>query len=253
MMKRKTPLSLSFGILCALLIFAGCAQPDAAPEAANGAQADPAHVLIVGGGSSHDFDRWFNEATVATLESAGVRASYTDVPEQVLPALAEADILYLTNNQPLPDSALRAAIFNVAESGKGLMIGHAGAWYNWADWPEYNKTLVGGGTRSHRHYGEFTVTVVDTTHPVMEGVPSTFTLADELYRFEQDPEGTPIKVLATAEEVETGEVYPIVWEVLYPGGRIVVNTLGHDEAAHTHPAYQRILQNSVRWVSGQSL
>lgn len=250
---RRAQSTCSLGILFALLTFVGCAQSDTAPPETSDAAADSVRVLIVGGGSSHDFDRWFDEATTATLRSAGTAASYTDEPGSILAALPTVDVLYLTNNQPLPDSALRAGIFDVVESGKGLVIGHAGAWYNWRDWPEYNRELVGGGTRSHRNYGEFEVTVVDAEHPVMEGVPATFTLSDELYRFEQDAEGTPIKVLATAEEAETGEVYPVIWEVLHENGRIVVNTLGHDEAAHNHPAYQTILKNSVQWAAGEGL
>src|SRR5690606_23915645 len=112
-------------------------------------------------------------------------------------------------------------------------------------------TLVGGGSRGHRAYGEFTVEVTQPDHPIMEGVPASFTLADELYHFERDDAATPITVLATAREEETGTVFPIVWTVDLPQGRVVVNTLGHDGAAHAHPAYKKILQNSLAWVSGE--
>lgn len=230
---------------CALLATAGCG--GTAPRAT---PAEP-RVLIVGGGSSHDFDRWFQQADSATLAAVGARVSYTDEPSEVLERLAEADVLYLTANQPLPDRALRAEILALPRQGKGLIIGHAGAWYNWADWPAYNETLVGGGARGHRRFGEFTVEVVSPEHPVMRGVPASFTLEDELYRFERDPEGAPMTVLATAREAETGTVYPIVWTVDGSGGRVVVNTLGHDDGAHEHPAYQRILQNSLRWVGAE--
>ena len=39
--------------------------------------------------------------------------------------------------------------------------------YGWKDWPDYNRTLVGGGARSHDKYGEFEVTVKVPDHPVM--------------------------------------------------------------------------------------
>lgn len=228
------------------------ALPACAPSTSGSAAPASPRVLIVGGGSSHDFPQWFQRADSTTLAATSVQATYTDDPGQVAGRLANADVLYFTANQPHPDPATRDAIFRHVASGKGLVIGHAGAWYNWSDWPEYNRALVGGGTRAHRRLGEFEVNVVAPTHPVMQGVPASFTIRDELYRFLPDTTGARIgEVLATAREVETGTVYPIVFTVQNPNARILVNTLGHDGDAHGHPAYQRILQNAVRWVSRQ--
>ncbi len=238
------------GLLAAALVLAQIACAGSTAGAGGGAERPS--VLIVGGGSSHDFPTWFQRADSATLASAGASVGYTAEPATVAARLASADVLYQTANQPLEDPALRAAVFRHVAEGKGLIIGHAGAWFNWQDWPEYNRTLVSGGARAHRRYGEFTVEVTEPSHPVMQGVPASFTLSDELYRFQRDSAGPEIQVLATAREAETGQVYPIVWTVANPGGRIVVNTLGHDGAAHDHPAYQRILQNALRWVSGGS-
>jgi uncharacterized protein len=226
--------------------------PSCAPTPGNTTE-EPSmpRVLVVGGDQHHDFDRWFNRATVATLEAAGAEASYTDEPDHILSALSQIDVLYLTNNQPLPGAELRDGISRFVESGKGFIIGHAAGWYSWNDWPEYNRDLVGGGSRSHLPYGDFEVTVTDPDHAIMRGVPATFSIRDELYRFEKDPAGSPIQVLATGKDDTTGAVYPVVWTVRNGGGRIVVHTLGHDGEAHNHPAYQTIVQNSLRWVSGQ--
>lgn len=236
------------GVLLGSLVLglAACSGSEAAPAED---QAQSPQVLIVGGGSSHDYPEWFQRADSAILADAGAAVSYTDDPAQVVAGLAEADVLYQTANQPLAEPGLREAIFQHVADGKGLIIGHAGAWYNWEDWPEYNRQLVSGGTHSHDHYGEFTVQVTNPDHPVMAGVPGSFTLDDELYRFQLDAEGPGIEVLATALEEGSGETYPIVFTVNSEGGRIVVNTLGHDGAAHEHPAYQRILQNALRWVT----
>ena len=229
-----------------LLVVGACAGSTA--EVPGGGESPT--VLIVGGGDSHDYPAWFQRADSAILAEVGASVSYTAEPAEVTGLLASADVLYQTANQPLADPALREAVFRHVADGKGLIIGHAGAWFNWRDWPEYNRQLVSGGARAHRNYGEFTVNVTEPSHPVMEGVPASFTLDDELYRFQRDPEGPEIQVLATAEEVETGEVYPIIWTVDGDGGRILVNTLGHDGAAHEHPAYRTILQNALRWVHG---
>ncbi|HYT61536.1 MAG TPA: ThuA domain-containing protein, partial [Haliangiales bacterium] len=212
----------------------------------------PVRVLIVGGGSSHDFDRWFNQEDSKTLSANGrATVKYTDKPDDVLPALKELDVLYLSNNQPLKDPALRKGIFDFAEAGKGLLLVHPALWYNWADWPEYNRALVGGGARSHDKYGEFEVHVNIPQHPIMAGLPRSFKITDELYHFEPDKEGKPILVLAYGNNLATGRSYPVAWIVKSPTTRIVCITLGHDGAAHELPAYQTLLQNALKWAAGK--
>ena len=213
-----------------------------------GSVASGIRTLIVGGGSSHDFNRWFNQADVATLSSKG-KATYTDDISAVLPGLKTADVLYLSNNQPMQDADLRKAIFGHAEAGKGLLLVHPALWYNWKDWPEYNRVLVGGGAKSHDKYGEFEVTVQETGHPIMAGVPATFKIYDELYHFVKDEQGPPIHVLATGTSPITGKTFPVAWITQHPKARIVCLTLGHDGKAHEHPAYKTILQNSLTWVA----
>ncbi len=207
-------------------------------------------VLIVGGGSSHDFGRWFNQEDSKTLSAVG-RVRYTDKPDDILAALKGLDALYLSNNQPMTNAALRQAIFDFADAGNGLLLVHPALWYNWADWPVYNSALVGGGARSHDKYGEFEVTVDAPDHPLMAGVPKTFKITDELYHFQRDEQGTPIQVLATGKNLATGKAYPAVWITKHPKARIVCITLGHDGAAHESAAYQTILQNALKWTAGK--
>ncbi|HEX4644643.1 MAG TPA: ThuA domain-containing protein, partial [Verrucomicrobiae bacterium] len=142
-------------------------------------------------------------------------------------------------------------IFEFADSGHGLLLMHPGVWYNWKDWPEYNRVLVGGGANGHDKYGEFEVTVTDETSPLTAGVPKTFHITDELYHFETDTNGTHIHVLAEGKNVATGKTYPVLWIVKHPHARIVGCTLGHDGLAHDLPAYKTILQNSVIWAAGK--
>ncbi len=200
-------------------------------------------ILIVGGGSSHDFEKWFKGADAETLH-----ASYTNDVKEIAPALEKIDVLYLSNNQPIADAATRKGIFEFVDRGKGLLLVHPACWYNWKDWPEYNKTLVGGGARGHEKYQEFEVTVVDESHPVMSGVTKTFRVKDELYQFQKDAEGPEITVLAKGKSLDTGKEYPVAWTVKHAKGKIVCLTLGHDGSAHEHEAYKKLLQNAAAWV-----
>ena len=156
------------------------------------------------------------------------------------------DVLYLANNQPIPDAENRKAIMDFVDSGKGLILGHAALWYNWEDWPEYNLQLASGGSRGHDKYGSFDIHVEDKKHPVMKGVPEKFTLKDELYYFKVDMAGPGIKVLATARTHES-EGFPSIFVVNHPKSRIVGIALGHDGESHDREVYHQLLINAVKW------
>ena len=206
-------------------------------------------TLIVGGGSSHDFERWFNIAEVSTLNAAGYRAVYSEPNPGLAGAIQFADILYLSNNKAFADTESRDAVFAHVNRGKGLLLVHPALWHNWdKEWPEYNRVLCGGGSRGHDRYGEFEVTVTDPGHSLMKGVQARFSLSDELYYFEPDSQGTPIRVLATAHSKIKDRTFPIVFVVQHPKSRIVGLTLGHDGQAHNHPAYRQILLNATQWA-----
>jgi len=215
-----------------------------APQDAPKLEIPASKILIVGGGSSHDFEKWFNKADATLLGAA-----YTSNVAQIAAALPQVEVLYLSNNQPIADAATRKGIFDHVESGKGLLLVHPALWYNWKDWPEYNKQLCAGGSRGHEKYQEFEVTVNDESSPIMAGVPKTFRVKDELYGYVKDPAGPEIKVLATGKSLESGKEWPVVFTIAHPKARIVGITLGHDGAAHDHDAYKAILKNAAAWAA----
>ncbi|WP_339875633.1 ThuA domain-containing protein [uncultured Algoriphagus sp.] len=208
----------------------------------------PIKVLMVGGGSSHDFDKWYKGADVATLERDGLaEVTYTDDPTSILQHLGETDVLFLANNQPIADEATRKAIFAFADAGKGLVLAHPALWYNWNDWPEYNKTMVSGGSRGHNAYGNFNVDLTEK-HPVTKGLPAHFSLDDELYYFKVDAAGPGIEILANASNADT-DPFPSIFIVKNPKAKIVGIALGHDAASHELEAYQTLIRNAVKWAA----
>lgn len=212
---------------------------------------EPIRVLMVGGGESHDFDTWYRGADVITLEKNGfAQVIYTDDVTQIMDHLPNIDVLFLSNNQPIKDQATRQAIFEFTKAGKGLVLAHAALWYNWSDWPEYNKELVSGGSRGHDPYGAFTVNIVKK-HPVVKGVDKSFELKDELYYQEIDQAGPGLDVLATANNKETGKSFPSIFVVKNPDTRIVGIALGHDGEAHNIENYKKLVRNAVKWAASK--
>ena len=209
------------------------------------------NVAVMGGGSSHDFLKFFGIADGTIMSQNGKNAiNYTESSSQLETWLDDADILVISNNKAF-DAATKESIFSRVNNGMPMLIYHPSIWYNWQDWPEYNRELVSGGSKSHEKLQEFEVQVVKHIHPIMKGVPRKFRITDELYRYEKDPEGPEIEVLAIGKGLESGAEFPVVWIVKHDKAPIVCNTLGHDERAHglkLFLAYQTILNNSFNWV-----
>lgn len=207
-------------------------------------------IAITGGGGSHDFLKFFGKADGKILSNNGSNTVvYSEDMAEIASLVPVVDVLMLTNNKPL-SAEVKESIFSNVESGKlDMLIYHPSTWYNWEDWPKYNKELVGGGSSSHEELQEFEVIVTKPEHPIMKDVPATFRIVDELYRWEKDPAGTDVEVLAIGKGLESGEEFPVVWVVKHPKAKIVGNTLGHDERAHDLQAYQTLLKNSLNWLN----
>ncbi len=211
-------------------------------------------VLIIGGGSAHQFNTFFGETDSATLKEAGVTVHYTEDRDQATEQLAVADGAIISVNRTFFDTpAYRAALMARIDTGKGVIMLHPGTWYGYKTWPEINAQIVGGGARGHDKLGPFQVKTLKADHPIMKGVPASFDVEDELYYInaEGTPEGTlPIEVLAeTSPSQKYSKPHPSVWITKNDKARIVGIALGHDERVHDHPAFKSILTNAVKWVA----
>jgi putative membrane-bound dehydrogenase-like protein len=211
-------------------------------------------VLVIGGGSSHDFAKFFGGTDVATLTAAGFSVNYTEDRDQAAAELGAADVAVISVNRQFFDTpAWRKALVDFAAAGKGLVMLHPGVWYQYQQWPELNATIVGGGARGHDRIAKFAVNTVKPDHPVMKGVPASFDVEDELYYVNAEadkvPAGTvPMEVLAeTSPSVKFMQPHPAVWITRHPSARIVGITLGHDERVHDHAAFKTLLVNAVKW------
>ncbi|MFO1449414.1 MAG: PVC-type heme-binding CxxCH protein [Opitutaceae bacterium] len=218
-------------------------------------EAGKTRVLIIGGGSSHDFAAFFGGTDSATLRAAGFSVHYTEDRDQAAAELARADVAVISVNRKFFDTPeYRKALHAFAEAGKGIVMLHPGTWYGYAQWPELNAEIVGGGARGHDRMGPFEVKAVKPTHPILQGVPASFEVEDELYYFNAEsdkiPAGTAaIEVLAeTSPSQKYQRPHPAVWVTRHPKARIVGITLGHDQRVHDLAPFKTLLTNAVRWT-----
>ncbi|MCX6856034.1 MAG: ThuA domain-containing protein, partial [Verrucomicrobia bacterium] len=221
-------------------------------------EAGKTKVLVIGGGSSHNFAEFFGKTDVATLQTAGFSVHYTEDRDQAASELANADVAIISVNRKFFDTAAyRKALFDFAAAGKGIVMLHPGTWYGFAGWPELNAQIIGGGARGHDKIHPFDVKAVKADHPVMAGVPASFTVEDELYYVNAEPEKIPtgtskITVLAeTSPSDKFKAAHPSVWTTEHPKAKIVGLALGHDARVHDLKPYQQILINAAKWSSGK--
>ena len=219
-------------------------------------EAGKTKVLVIGGGSSHNFKDFFGTTDVATLKAAGFSVHYTEDRDQAATELKNADVAVISVNRKFFDTgAYRKALFDFAAAGKGIIMLHPGTWYGFPGWPELNAQIVGGGARGHDKIHPFEVKKLKD-HPVMQDVPASFTVEDELYYVNAEPEkipaGTaPIEVIAeTSPSDKFQKPHPSVWITQHPKARIVGIALGHDQRTHDHPAYRALLVSASKWAAG---
>lgn len=206
-------------------------------------------VLLAGSGGSHDFDRFFLKMDGETLRASG----HVDVigvadADEAARLLSEADVLVLSANRAdFGETEFQRALNDFADAGKGVIALHPGVWHNWPEKTGYNRRFISGGSRSHG-LGDVTVRLTGKTHPVVAGLPASFTFHDESYHVELE-KGSPALVLAENDpDNKTKRRHPSVWIVPDAKARIVCISLGHDAAAHESKDYRRLLTNAVDWA-----
>ncbi|MFI3259739.1 MAG: ThuA domain-containing protein [Rikenellaceae bacterium] len=145
----------------------------------------------------------------------------------------------------------------IALGGWGGRTEKDGPYYYWRDGEFVTDTTPGKGG-SHGRRVPFDVTVRNSDHPIMRGLPQTWTqIDDELYSNLRGP-AENIEVLATAysqkESGGSGKEEPILFTITYGKGRIFHTVLGHTRkdfttAVRTNRGFQVTLSRGVEWAA----
>lgn len=150
------------------------------------------------------------------------------------------------------------------EEGKGGWIGfhHAtllGEFDGYGIWPWFSRFM--GDIRFTNYIRGFAageVTVEDSTHPVLKGVPRKFTIPkEEWYTWNKSPR-PQVQVLASVDErsyhpasaITMGD-HPVIWSNRHAGARNVYIFMGHGPDLFEEAAYTTIFRNAVFWASGK--
>ena len=158
-------------------------------------------------------------------------------------------------------AASQKAFEKFIESGKGWMGFHTStlAGISSPAWAWYD-TWVGGITFKGHPATRMNGTVKQETdaasHPVLAGVPASFSIHEEWYAWNKSPRaGANIKVLATVDETSyqpagtaMGADHPVLWSnTKY--GPMLLTSLGHEPEAFSNANLRKILSNAIPWLA----
>lgn len=223
---------------------------------------------------------------IAIAEAGGIHKPFVDAAKIWLAKEAAADhfaIDYIENTDKINDAFLShyqlfiqlnyppyawkpaavEAFKRYIEEGRGGWIGfhHAtllGEFDGYPMWQWFSDFM--GGIRYTQYIATFataTVNVEDSNHPVMKGVPKSFTVKDEeWYTYNKSPRPN-VHVLATVDEntytpntnIKMGGDHPVVWSNEHMKARNVYIFMGHHPDLFENAAFTTIFHNAILWAS----
>jgi uncharacterized protein len=224
-------------------------------------------ALVLTGGPDHAHDFPSSGAALAALvEAAGFTATLVDHPDDAAARLEAGGVAVLVVNalrwrmlgeryDPWRErwgyetSALvRRALPAFVTAGGGLVGSHTAS-ICFDDWPGWGEVLGGAWDwerSSHPPLGPAEVRVV-AAHPVVDGLPSSFTVVDEVYGDQRLQPG--IEVLAVSRRTPGDDDQPVAWTHSHGAGRVAYVGFGHDDESLRQPELARLLRQAVRWAA----
>ena len=200
------------------------------------------NTLVFAGGAVHDWEGC--SGAIIELLSQREEFEITKVEEDldalVAPNLDPYDLIVFYYTIGEITDAQKNGLLNHVASGKGYVGVHSAA-DSFRECPEY-RAMVGGYFVTHPHYRDYQVSIVDTEHPITEGLDETV-VTDEQYILDYDPRN---HVLASA--LWEGDAMPVAWTKGWGDGRVFYLALGHDAEACEHEIFGTLLRRGALWA-----
>jgi type 1 glutamine amidotransferase len=191
------------------------------------------------------------DLALITAGSARIKALSTlDWPTEEQFATADVIMLY-QNPQCWKDARHLAQVEAFLNRGGGLVLSH---YVLWNASPALADLLgLAKGTDSQYKHKVITLKLPEPRHPIMHGLPDTFTIADECF-WNLQGDRSKVSALATSDETVGDKVSPepVIWAYERGKGRVVASTLGHFDWTFDDPFFRAILLRGIAWAAGDS-
>ena len=170
-----------------------------------------------------------------------------------------------TNNDVFDTDEQRLAFRHYIEAGGGFVGIHSvtGTERKW----KWFKMMLGGTFAWHARLQTFTVKMIDSKHPSMQGLPKEWVRDDECYFAKELYPGPTvlmahdISTLNTADSSQKNliiknagtyaELYPSVWAYDFDGGHTWCTVLGHKKTDYSDPVYVQHIFQGIQFVASK--
>lgn len=185
--------------------------------------------------------------------------------------LGRFDLVVFNNSTgDMLNDAQEQAFQNWIEAG-GAWIGlHGSGDSSQEGWEWYQNVVIGPRFVGHIMAPQFQtadVVAIESTHPLLDGVPSVWSIEDEWYSFDGVPQSYGMTAIAGLDEstysptnsvvqdwpedLRMGDApadHPVIWSRCLGDGRLVYSALGHTQYVYDNPNYAQLLANAVNWT-----
>ena len=160
-------------------------------------------------------------------------------------------VFFFTSGELALTSQQKLDLLNFVRRGGGFGGVHS-ATDTLYSWPEYGE-LIGARFDGHPWVQEVRIVAEDILFRGTRHLAPSFLLTDEIYRFRELSRDRVHVVLRLDPEsvgLADGD-YPLAWTSRYGDGRVFYTALGHFEETWTDTRFQKMLLESLLWITKQ--
>jgi type 1 glutamine amidotransferase len=198
-------------------------------------------VLIITGQGNHDWGATTPFLRRILVDSGRFEVRVCEAPSGLTArTLADFDTVIDDLGGTGPGSETEQAIAEFVRSGKGLVVTHGAL---------ASPSGLHSHGLAHRSVHFLEVKTIGHDHPIVQGLTSTFRIADATYRGLELTSGAEVLATERDEEKDGGKSIsePILIASRLGKGRVVTMALGHDLAAMQDPWFITTFVRGTEW------
>ncbi len=168
-------------------------------------------------------------------------------------------VFFFTSGELALSDAQKRDLLDYVRNGGGFGATHSASDTLYS-WPEYGE-MLGAYFDGHPWTQRVTLDVEEPDHRVMRGLPTSFSLVDEIYQHRAFDRAR-VRVLLTLDTrsidlrapgvQRTDGDFALAWVRSYGRGRVFYSALGHFEEVFADARVRQMMRQGLEWITGLS-
>jgi type 1 glutamine amidotransferase len=155
-------------------------------------------------------------------------------------------IVFYNMHEGMPNPKAAKALEQIVSTGQGIFLLHHAllAYRDWDFWSDL-VCIQNRHEFDYYHDEEIKVNITGQEHPVTQGL-TNWTMVDETYTMH---EPTNCDILLTVDHPRSMKA--IGWTHQFQSAKVLCFPCGHDNQTYADPNFRRVIDQGIRWCSGQ--